>query len=304
MKEHPLGAGARPSSPRHSMEHLPKAVPWLVAPALLLILAGFLVPGGAARPAANAVTFTDPSGDSGPAADITAVEISNDDSGVITLTVGIPNRPTADQLREVLTIAISNDPSAGTKGAYEFVLFAFSDGVAVMRFDGSRFIPFDAPSLRATYASGPTITFNRADFGISTRLAFFAQVRGENAQVLDDAPDGSAAYTYVVTIGPPPLAAGPVTAVPRGPVHGKAFSIRMPVTRTDNNTALSDDGVSVTCSARIRATTLRGRGSYTGGVAGCMFAIPKTSRGKRFVSTITLRFEGATITKTFKARVR
>jgi hypothetical protein len=41
---------------------------------LALLVAGLLVPGGAARSASNAVTFTDPSGDSGGAADITAVE--------------------------------------------------------------------------------------------------------------------------------------------------------------------------------------------------------------------------------------
>jgi hypothetical protein len=145
-----------------------------------------------------------------------------------------------------LVISIDNDPTANDRQGFgngDFALFAFSQGVAIRRFDGSRFVPFDAPSLRAEYASGTTLTFNRADFGISSRFAFYARILGEGASVRDDAPDGSAAYTYVVTIGPPPLAAGAVSAAPRVPVQGKAFSIRLPVTRTDNNTALSDVGV-------------------------------------------------------------
>jgi hypothetical protein len=272
---------------------------------LTLLLAGFLVPGAAARSASNAVTFTDPTGDSGGAADITTVDVSNDDNGVITLKVSLPNRATAEQLSDILVIAINNDPNASNnRGAYPFVLFVFSQGVQVMRFDGSRFVPFDAPSLRATYSSGPTITFDRADFGISTRLAFFAQIRDQNAKVRDDAPDSSAAYTYVVTIGPPPLAAGPVSAVPTVPVHGKAFSLRLPVTRTDSNTALPDVGVTVRCTGRVGKKAISGRGSYNGGVATCTFRVPKTSRGKALKAMLTLGYQGATISRSFSSRIR
>jgi hypothetical protein len=272
---------------------------------LTLLLAGFLVPGAAARSASNAVTFTDPTGDSGGAADITTVDVSNDDNGVITLKVSLPNRATAEQLSDILVIAINNDPNASNnRGAYPFVLFVFSQGAQVMRFDGSRFVPFDAPSLRATYSSGPTITFDRADFGISTRLAFFAQIRDQNAKVRDDAPDSSAAYTYVVTIGPPPLAAGPVSALPTVPVHGKAFSLRLPVTRTDSNTALPDVGVTVRCTGRVGKKAISGRGSYNGGVATCTFRVPKTSRGKALKAMLTLGYQGATISRSFSSRIR
>jgi hypothetical protein len=272
---------------------------------LTLLLAGFLVPGAAARSASNAVTFTDPTGDSGGAADITTVDVSNDDNGAITLKVSLPNRATAEQLSDILVIAINNDPNASNnRGAYPFVLFVFSQGVQVMRFDGSRFVPFDAPSLRATYSSGPTITFDRADFGISTRLAFFAQIRDQNAKVRDDAPDSSAAYTYVVTIGPPPLATGPVSAVPTVPVHGKAFSLRLPVTRTDSNTALPDVGVTVRCTGRVGKKAISGRDSYNGGVATCTFRVPKTSRGKALKAMLTLGYQGATISRSFSSRIR
>jgi hypothetical protein len=278
---------------------------WMAVSLLTLLLAGFLVPGAAARSASNAVTFTDPTGDSGGAADITTVDVSNDDNGVITLKVSLPNRATPEQLSDILVIAINNDPNASNnRGAYPFALFVLSQGVQVMRFDGSRFVPFDAPSLRATYSSGPTITFNRADFGISTRLALFAQIRNQNAKVQDDAPDGSAAYTYVVTIGPPPLAAGPVSAVPTVPVHGKAFSLRLPVTRTDSNTALPDVGVTVRCTSRVGKKAISGRGSYTGGVATCTFRVPKTSRGKTLKAMLNLGYQGATISSSFSSRIR
>jgi hypothetical protein len=277
----------------------------IVLSLLTLVLAGLLVPGAGARPTSNTVTFTDPSGDSGASADITTVEVSNDDNGVITLKVSLPNRPAAEQLRDVLVIALNNDPNASNeKGAYPFALFASSLGVQVTRFDGSRFVPFDAPSLRATYSSGPTFTFNRADFGISSRFAFFAQVRDQNAKVQDQAPDGSAAYTHVVTIGPPPLAAGSVTAAPAVPVHGKVFNLSMPVTRTDSNTALPDVGAVVSCSARVGAKRIGGRGSYAGGVATCTFKIPKASRRKVLKATLTVTYQGATISGAFSSRIK
>src|SRR5207244_4358429 len=144
----------------------------------------------------NSVTFTDPTGDSGTAADITAVAVSNDDNGVITLQVSLPNRATADQLGdEVVGISINNDPNATNDrngfGEGDIALFAFSEGVAVARFQGGSFVPFDAPSVRVSYSSGPMFTFNRADFGISTRFAFFVQVFDQNASIRDSAPDGS-----------------------------------------------------------------------------------------------------------------
>jgi hypothetical protein len=139
---------------------------------------------------------------------------------------------------------------------------------------------------------------------VSSRFAFFAQIRDRNARVQDDAPDGSAAYTYVVTIGPPPLAAEAVIAVPRVPVHGKAFSLRMPVTRTDNGTALPDVGVTVSCIARVGTKRIGGRGSYTGGVATCTLRMPKASRGKTLKATLTVTYQGATISGSFSSRIR
>ena len=277
----------------------------MIGSLLPLLLALVAVPGAAGRAGSNTVTFIDPTGDSGTAADITAVEVSNDDNGVITLKVSLPNRPAPEQLRDVLVIAINNDPDASnSKGPYPYAVFAFSQGVQTMRFDGSRFVPFDAPSLRATYSGGPTITFNRGDFGISSRFAFFAQIRDQSAKVQDDAPDGSAAYTYVVTIGPPPLAAAAVTMTPRVPVHGKAISVRMPVTRTDNGTALPDVGVTVRCMARAGKKRITGSGSYTGGVARCTFRLPKASRGKLLRVTLTVTYQGATISGSFPSRIR
>jgi hypothetical protein len=112
-----------------------KRVYWLVVLLLMLALAGFLVPGALARSASNAVTFTDPSGDSSTAADITTVEVSNDDNGVITLKVSLPNRPSPEQLSDVLVIAINNDPNASNdRGAYPFralCLFAGRSGHAL-----------------------------------------------------------------------------------------------------------------------------------------------------------------------------
>ena len=276
--------------------------------ALALLVAGVVAGGAAGRSKSNSVTFTDPTGDSGSAADITAVAVSNDDNGVVTIRVSVPNRPTADQLNEVLVLSINNDPNATSDrtgyGDGDVALFATSEGVFTRRFQGSTLVPFNAPSLRADYSSGPIFTFNRADFGISSRFGFFVQVRDTSASVRDDAPDGSASYVYVVTIGPPPLAAGAMTATPLTPVHGRSFRLQTPITRTDNNAALPDEGVTVSCTARAGRKTIRGRSSYAGGVATCIWTIPKASRRKTLNATLTVRFQGATIAKTFTSRIR
>jgi hypothetical protein len=280
---------------------------WWTVALLTLLFAGLLVPGGAARSASNAVTFTDPSGDSGGAADITGIELSNDDNGVITLKVGLPNRPTALSLTEVLVIPIDNDPNASDRESFglgDYALFAFSEGILPMRFDGSLFVPVKAPSLRADYASGLTVSFNRADFGISSRFTFYAQIWGKDGAILDDAANGTAAYTYVVTIGPPLLVAGPVKATPNTPVHGKAFTLRLPVTRTDSNAALPDVGVTVRCTGRVGKKAVGGRGVFAAGNASCTFKVPRASRGKNLKATLTVSHQGATISRSFSSRIR
>ena len=49
---------------------------------------------GSARAAANSVTFTDSSGEDARGPDITTVVLSNDDKGVLTWVINVPNRPT------------------------------------------------------------------------------------------------------------------------------------------------------------------------------------------------------------------
>ena len=72
-------------------------------------LGAFRLPQALRRQSANSVSFTDATGDSGIAPDVTSVTAANDDSGTITITASIPNRA-ALSTNDMLLIVIDSDP--------------------------------------------------------------------------------------------------------------------------------------------------------------------------------------------------
>src|SRR5919108_2579311 len=95
-------------------------------PALLriLVLAGMLLSVGAgagtlasaapARVAANTTTYQDSTGENPAAPDITTVVVSNNDAGMITFRINIPNRAQLDRDMLVdLFVDSDNNPATG-----------------------------------------------------------------------------------------------------------------------------------------------------------------------------------------------
>ena len=117
----------------------------------------------------------------------------------------------------------------------------------------------------------------------------------------DTSPDGSDAYEYTIT-KPLTLRAGTITTVPVKPTAGKAFAVRVRVTRGDTGGPLTTG--TVTCSVRVGTAPLRATGRVSGGVATCNMRLPKTAKGKLLKVTMKVTLQGVSTTKSYSARVK
>ena len=180
--------------------------------------------------AANSGSFFDPGGDSESAPDITRVAISNDDSGIVTVTLVLGNRA-AWASDDVAGIGLDADqnPDTGTVyfGAeYELDLQGTVSGVLQAKPDGD-FTPGLAPaSLHAGFSGGAvTISFRASDFGISSGFNLYT-VALDRSNAYDEAPD-IRAINYQLVGGTQPPALGRdgrapiVAAIKSSGVHGR-----------------------------------------------------------------------------------
>jgi hypothetical protein len=213
---------------------------WLKA--LPITAAATLVLAGVAG-AANSTTFTDPPGDVKLAADITQLDVSNDDAGTITIrltfgdggiTPGLPG--------EALGVALDLDqnPDSGSVYYGSEVAFALSFGMDggntlyFARAAGDGFSPAPPPASLHGTLSDATLTFsvNAADLGLAPNGGFNVVALSETS-VTDDvdlAPDVRT-FNYQLVAGTPQP---PLSADTRAPVdhayasrgvHGKVAQL-------------------------------------------------------------------------------
>lgn len=274
--------------------------------AVLVLLSLF-----AARVAHADASFTDPAGDAGTAPDITALAAANDTSGNITFTV-TTNQPalSADAALE-LAIDQDNNATTGDEGVDALFVIA-SDGWIFLRWNGSDFVEANASSTSALYANGvATFKVNKADLGGTSTLGFVAVSvqfdAADNVVASDLAPDGGRLLTYTLTTPPPPPAPVPLTlraSTPKAPKPakaGRAFVVRTNVVRGDTGAPLASGKVA--CRVTLGLKPLRAAGTLKAGAASCTMALPKTAHGKRIRGTITVTFNGKSVTKPFGFRV-
>ena len=253
--------------------------------------------------------YSDPSGDSGAAPDITAVSVRHDAAGFVTLTV-TTNQPTlaADAW---LWGFIDADVNSATGmpvrglGADHFFL-ADADGGVIAHVTGSGFsFDFDS-TFTASYAAGTlTARFERTELGRSERFAFAVEADQDDAEgntlAADFAPDG-APYEYSFALAPLVVTVGKPAAATGQPVAGKTFAVSAPVTRSDGQPVTAG---TVTCKARAGSAPLRATGRLLGGTARCSMRIPRGAKGKTLRGTVSVSLTGAaTATKQFTFRVR
>jgi hypothetical protein len=286
---------------------------------LVALLAG--VPaalGGSTRAASNSVTFNDSIGEDPAAPDITTVNVSNDDAGLITFQVNISNRPALTQDMFLLlyldTDQNQSTPSGGLLGS-EYVIELDPGAVGLFRWNGSDFVSADAQtSLTYAYtATGATIHVSATEIGRPKALNFVALAASgvtmdaagnpnfDNIHV-DRAPDsGHGAYPYQV-LTKLVLTVTAFTTAPKPAKAGHPFAVSLAA--NENDTAGPVQSGDVACAAslagkRLAAVTHR----LANGVATCLWRIPKTAKGRIMRGSITLTVQGTRVTRPFTAKI-
>jgi hypothetical protein len=192
--------------------------------------AGALILAGVAG-AANSTSFTDPASDVTLAADITQLDVSNDDAGRITIrltmggggiTPGVPG--------ESLGVALDLDqnPDTGTVYYGTEVAFALAFGVdgntlEFARAAGDRFSSAPPPASLQGSISDATVTFsvNAADLGLAPTAGFNVVAISDTSEDVDLAPD-MRTFNYQLVAGTP---APPLPSDSRPPLD-RAFASR------------------------------------------------------------------------------
>lgn len=298
----------------------------MVALAAALVMLFALTPtGGAssARAAANSVTYTDSSGEDAQGPDITTVVLSNDDKGVLTLVINVPNRPTltGDMGFIVYINSDSNDSTGDPQllgSDYILQLIGPVDGPAqavLFRWNGTDFTAqgVSQSSLIFRYANGVTFKLNASELGNTRRLQFIVlsltglavtpdgDLDDRNAR-FDVAPDpGHGVYAFDVRITRPRLVVRSFGMRPLTPRAGRPLSVFVTFARSDRARPTAP---SVTCRATLGGRALSASGSsVAGGRATCLWALAKTAKGKRIRGTVTVRAGGLKVSRPFTATV-
>jgi hypothetical protein len=268
---------------------------------------------------ANTTTYQDSTGENPAAPDITTIVTSNNDAGVISFRINVPNRATltADMLI-ALEIDSDNNAATGSADGTDYAIELFQGDVALFRWDGENFTrrAGDPPatSLVFAYQGGATLTISAAELGNTKALKFSAfviagltvdPVTGDldftNATA-DAAPAiGSGLYAYEVKIGATKLLVRNFSTAPARPLAGKPFAMRLQVARSDTGALLQ--GGRVTCVGRAGTARLAGTGRFVGRQAVCTFRIPVGAKGKTFRGSITIVFEGLKAARSYSRAI-
>lgn len=289
-------------------------------------LASGAVPLGAAAPAltaANSQTYQDSTGEDPAGPDITTIVVSNDDTGILSFRINVPNRPTLgqDMLFE-LWVDSDNNPQTGSPdfGGADYILQLVRNEISLFRWDGTdytrRFGDPSAVTLTFAYQGGITVRISANELGNTKAFKFYVEVitglvidpvtgdiDGTNARA-DAAPGGAAGlFPYTVSIAKPTLVVRRLKTTPAAPAAGKSFTMRMTAARSDTGAALQNGRV--TCVGRAGTTRLRAQvARVVGGAVVCTWLIPKNAKGKTFRGSAAVVFEGLRAARSFSARIR
>jgi hypothetical protein len=284
---------------------------------------GSFSPGSAAAAAANSATFNDSTGEDAAAPDITTIVVSNNDAGILSFKVNVPNRPTlgSDMLFEVWVDSDNNVQTGSVElGGADYVMQLVQNEINLFKWDGTdftrRFGDPSAVTLTYSYAAGITVRISTSELGNTKQLKFFVvavsgividpvtgELDGTNSKT-DVAPGGGAGlYPYEVKLTAATLLVRKFSASPAKPAAGKTFSLRLQAARSDTGALLR--GGRVTCAGRVGKAALRTAqpGRFVGAQAVCTWVVPATAKGKTFRGTVTIVFEGRKVTRSFSGRI-
>jgi hypothetical protein len=278
-------------------------------------------PRAAAAPLANSVTFPDSTGEDPAAPDIQSVEVSNNDAGMLTFEVKVPNRPELTQdMFAVIYLDSDNNPSTGSPDLLgsDYVIFAVQGEVDLLRWENNDFVINGVPqsSLVDSYSNGVLdIHISTSDLGNTKAFNFGVRVVSgfvvdpttgniDRSNEHDDlAPDPNHGFwSYQVKLAPLRLLVRSFATKPAHPVAGRTFTAQLGATRSDTGATLQ--GGQVTCVANVGGRRLAARThAVINGRATCTWTIPAGARGQTLHGSVRIGFEGLTASRSFSARV-
>jgi hypothetical protein len=287
----------------------------MLAAALVALPSGAL--GSASHVATNSQSFADSTGEDASAPDITGIDVSNTDAGLITFHVKISNRPTltSDML---LLMFMDTDGNASTgdpdiAGA-DYALQLDSGGAGLFKWNGTTYDP--APSQTSvTYrydSSGATLTASAADLGgakvvnfativlsgLATDASGNPDLTNAHSDVAPDAGHGLYAYNVLTKLT---LKQTAFTTSPKPAKAGARFTASLAATESDTNGPVANG--TVACAATVKGVRVAATHSLANGVASCFWKLPKAAKGKTLIGRISITVQGTTLTKTFSARI-
>jgi hypothetical protein len=252
-------------------------------------------------------SFSDSTGDSAAAPDITRVEVGTDVvRGPIVLWVNTPNR-TALAAADSFGIILDTDLNGGTGdpagGGADYLIVADETQGVLLKWNGTQFAQVPAASLKSEFSTADKalrVEIHPNELGGTRGFNFFL-FSTDGADAFDDAPDGTGIWSYSLESGRVVLSKESARATALR--AGRPFALVMVPGREDINEIL-DEG-RVACSLKIgkgRAAVTSGR--FTDAGATCAWRIPKTAKGKRAVAKITVTFGGSSVSHMHTAVVK
>jgi hypothetical protein len=158
--------------------------------------------------AAGDQSYSDPVGDAaGGAPDVSAIRVVNDAAGTISFGVAVTGFPAADTFVE-LVIDSDRNRGTGDEDGDEFWFYIAGDDrlTYLNRWNGTDWVEYDPPSARVGFQNGVwVLSLNRADLGNTAGFDFYyvgSRYNGDVEIGRDDAPDGSAVYSYTLSAAP------------------------------------------------------------------------------------------------------
>lgn len=296
--------------------------------ALLVVLLAVASTGLAS--ASGQLDFTDPTGDSGSAPDITAVSVSNADNGQITFRVTVPNR-TSIGADDVIAIQIGTDDPDFLAGlrvdGTGWVLAIDQKGPFLLKWTGTDLAEVQPvpKSLSGSFSGDvATISINQADLkpgfpdmSLPIQLQFNAvsvAFQGLIVAAEDYAPAIDSKWSYRL-VEPARVVLTNFDA-DKTVKAGKKLVVLLGGAHAETGLPLSAGRVS--CPARLGGKSLRGSGKFvtleltspttgrmiTSSSAACSYSVPKGAKGKTIRGSMSVTEGGVTLERSFTTKVR
>jgi hypothetical protein len=273
-------------------------------------------PASEAGARTNSATFTDSTGEDAAAPDIRTIVVSNDNAGLITFRINVPNRPalTQDMIFDIWADT-DNNPATGSPqflGA-DYAIEIYRGAIGLFRWNGTTFSrsPGNPPASSLVYSwqGGATVRITATELGNTKAFKFSVwntsgvgfDASGNpiftNART-DIAPD-TGTYAYQVVRGPrlKVVDFSPPFYVEAGSMVTASLELR------DTVTGKRPSYDSVACRGTASGKAVRTRGYVRRGAAVCEYSLPVEAGGSTLRGSITVRSGGETVRRSFSTRV-